>query len=108
MIDMSFLTSWRMKHRQQFFGPLIANGSVVFDIGANHGEYTAAFLSLGARRVVAIEPQGDLARFILSAFQDEVADGKVIVRNEAVGATEGVAKLYGAPDPYKSMATLST
>jgi FkbM family methyltransferase len=105
---MPFLTSWRMKHRQQFFAPLIANGSLVFDVGANYGEYTAAFLSLGARRVIAIEPQGDLACFILTAFQDEVAHGKVIVRNEAVGATKGVAKLYSAPDPYKSMATLST
>lgn len=97
-----------MKHRQQFFAPLIANGSLVFDVGANHGEYTAAFLSLGARRVIAIEPQGDLASFLLMTFQDEVAHGTVVVRNEAVGATEGVAKLYSAPDPYKSMATLST
>ena len=105
---MTFFTSWRMKDRQIVFAPLIPNRAFVFDVGANYGEYTATFLGLGARCVVAIEPQGDLARFIATSFPDEVAQGRLILRTEAVGAREGVAKLYSGPDPHKSMATLST
>lgn len=96
-----------MKDRQRFFAPLLPNNAFVFDIGANYGEYTAAFFSLGARKIVAVEPQPDLAKFVASAFADEVRAGRLLVRAEAVGAQEGHATLFGAPDPHKSMATLS-
>jgi 16S rRNA A1518/A1519 N6-dimethyltransferase RsmA/KsgA/DIM1 with predicted DNA glycosylase/AP lyase activity len=46
---------------REFYRPFIPKGSLVFDIGANVGEYTQAFLDLGAR-VVAVEPNPDLAR----------------------------------------------
>ena len=45
---------------QDFYRPFIAPGALVFDIGANVGEYAQAFLALGAR-VVAVEPNPDLA-----------------------------------------------
>src|ERR1700743_630163 len=96
-----------MKDRQRFFAPLLPDNAFVFDIGANYGEYTAAFFSLGARKVVTIEPQPDLAKFIASAFADEVQAGRLVVRAEAVGAQEGRAVLFSAPDPHKSMATIS-
>ena len=41
----------------------MAAGDVVFDIGANIGAYSAAFLGLGAR-VVAVEPQPQLSRYL--------------------------------------------
>lgn len=96
-----------MKDRQRFFAPLLPNNAFVFDIGANYGEYTAAFFSVGARKIVAVEPQPDLAKFVASAFADEVRAGRLLVRAEAVGAQEGHAMLFSAPDPHKSMATLS-
>ena len=40
---------------RSFYRPLVKPGSLVFDIGANRGDYTSAFLHLGAR-VVAVEP----------------------------------------------------
>src|SRR5262245_33059086 len=63
-----FSTSWRIKDRQHFFASLLPLNALCFDVGANHGEHTAAFLSLGARRVVAVEPQPEVAKFIVEAF----------------------------------------
>ena len=105
---MEFLTSWRMIHRQQFFAPLLPSNALCFDIGANYGEYTAAFLSLGARCVVAVEPQPEVAQSIVEAFPNEILNGSLIVRAQAVGSEKGVAKLFPAQDAAKSMSTLST
>jgi len=62
----------------------------VFDIGAHVGDRTASFARLGAS-VVALEPQRDVfraLRLILGRTPN------VILRNEAVGATQGLLKLY--------------
>ena len=48
---------------KKLFQSRVAAGDVVFDIGANIGAYSAAFLGLGAR-VVAVEPQPQLARYL--------------------------------------------
>jgi FkbM family methyltransferase len=103
----AFITTWRIKDRQKFFAPLLPLDALCFDIGANHGEHTAAFLSAGARRVVAVEPQAELANFIVEAFPKEIKSGTVIVRAQAVGSERGVAKLFPAQDSGKSMSTLS-
>ena len=105
---MAFITAWRMTHRQSFFAPLLPPSALCFDIGANHGEHTAAFLSLGARRVVAVEPQPEIAEFIINALPNEIRRGTLVVRAQAVGPQRGVAKLFPAQDPHKSMSTLST
>jgi hypothetical protein len=104
---MTFLTSWRVKDRQYFLAHLLPVDALCFDIGANHGEHTAAFLSLSARRVVTIEPQPELADFITKAFPESVRSGAVVVRAEAMGSEKGVAKLFPASDAGKSMSTLS-
>jgi FkbM family methyltransferase len=105
---MAFVTSWRIKDRQHFFAPLLPLNALCFDIGANHGEHTAAFLSLGARRVVAVEPQPEVADFIVKAFPNEIQSGALVVQTKAVGSKQGVAKLFPAQDSGKSMSTLST
>jgi FkbM family methyltransferase len=105
---MPFLTSWRIKDRQHFYGPLLQPKSLIFDVGANHGEFTAAFLACGAGRVVAIEPQPDVASVITEAFPLEIKSGRVVVRTNAIGPNQGVAKMYPAKDAGKSMSTLST
>jgi len=104
---MAFITNWRIKDRQSFFAPLLPSNAFCLDIGANYGEYTAAFLSLGARRVVAVEPQPEVARFIEESFPNEVNSGRVIVCAQAVGSKNGVAPLFPAQDAGKSMSTLS-
>jgi FkbM family methyltransferase len=104
----AFITSWRISHRQHFFSPLLPSDALVFDIGANHGEHTAAFLSLGARRVVAVEPQPEVAKVIVDAFPNEIESGALVVRTQAVGSENGSGKLFPATDAGKSMSTLST
>ena len=104
---MVFHTSWQMKHRQVFFQPLVAPGALVFDIGANIGEFTAAFLSLGAGRVVAVEPQPELCRHIAASFPAALADGRLAIRSCAVSAAPGRMRLHVASDPGHSMSTLS-
>ena len=104
---MQFISSWRIKDRQRFFAPLLPDGAYCFDIGANYGEYTAAFLSLGARRVVAIEPQASLLECVEAAFCEEIKSGRVVTRSAAVGAEQGKAELFIGPDPARSMSTLS-
>jgi FkbM family methyltransferase len=71
-------------------GEFVRPGSLVFDVGANHGEYTELFAKLGAK-VVAIEPNPVLAPLV----KKRVAAAKVV--NAAVGAEHGSAELFLAP-----------
>jgi len=96
-----------MKHRQMFYAQLLPDHPYCFDIGANYGEHTAAFLSLSARQVVAVEPQAYCVKFIDAAFSEEVKSGRVITRSTAVGAKKGRAALFVGPDPARSMSSLS-
>ncbi len=45
-----------LSNEKKLFGQIISNGNLCFDVGANIGERTKFFLSLGAM-VVAVEPQ---------------------------------------------------
>lgn len=71
---------------RRFLGP----GSLAFDIGAHVGDRTACFRRLGAR-VVAVEPQPALARFLCRRFR---ADPEVVVLARAVGARPGRVVLH--------------
>jgi FkbM family methyltransferase len=46
----------KMSSDHKLFQQFVRKGSLVFDIGANVGDMTRCFLSLGARHVIAIEP----------------------------------------------------
>jgi FkbM family methyltransferase len=105
---MACLSSWQIRDRQQFYSHLLPSQALCFDIGANFGECTAAFLSLGARRVVAVEPQPDVAEVIAKAFPKEVRGGSLVVRTHAIGSKRGAVKMFPAQDANKSMSTLST
>src|SRR5262245_46654975 len=53
--------AWRAwRQRRRFLSRFVKPGMLVFDIGANVGEYAETFRQLGAR-VVAVEPNPDLA-----------------------------------------------
>lgn len=53
-------TRWQRSQNKNFYGQLIKKGQLCFDIGANVGEKSRYFLSLGAR-VIAFEPQSSCA-----------------------------------------------
>lgn len=104
---MTFQTSWQIKHRQEFFKPLIPSDALIFDIGANIGEYTAAFLSIGARQVVAVEPQPELCAFLLEAFPATVEEGRLTIRCVALGERDGTMILNISGNENRCMSTLS-
>lgn len=70
----------------EFFGQFVCHGDLVFDIGANDGRYTDAFIELGTK-VVAIEPNPSLARILRERFKADVEE-------VAVGAEPGFAELH--------------
>ncbi len=79
---------WRHRQEQKdLYRMFVKHGSLAFDIGANKGEVSAAFLELGAR-VVAVEPNPELAREISRCYGRGIR-----VENAAVGAEPGRAEL---------------
>jgi FkbM family methyltransferase len=83
------LTGTRRRQRRLFAG-LVRPGDLVFDVGANIGEFTGAFRDLGAR-VVAVEPQPRLSAHLRARFR---TDRLVSVVSTAVSDHEGEATLY--------------
>jgi FkbM family methyltransferase len=86
-----------LQSRREFAGLLsqfIARGDLVFDIGANVGNYTDVLLTLGARPV-AIEPNPVLAQTIRRHYP-------VVVEAVAVGSERGVLDLHLGVDPGHS------
>src|SRR5690606_12638782 len=91
-IARSLLVYWRPGRQpglRRLYAPFVGPGSLVFDVGAHLGDRTAAFASLGAR-VVALEPQPAVARWLRRIVG---RNPRVEVLEEAVGRTEGTARL---------------
>jgi FkbM family methyltransferase len=78
------------RHQRALFAELVGPGDLVFDVGANIGEFTGAFRDLGAR-VVAVEPQPQLTKHLRRRFRD---DPDVAVVATAVSDHAGEATLY--------------
>ena len=80
---------WRIR---RFLSPYIQPGQIVFDVGANEGEWTRVLRRLGAR-VIAVEPQSVCAEIIRSRFGD---DPMVKVVESAAGDRPGRGALHPA------------
>ncbi len=80
----------RARRMRDHYRPFVRQNELVFDIGAHVGNRTRAFYKLGAR-VVALEPQPELATFLRFAFRRAAP---VSVIENAVGATPGTAELF--------------
>jgi FkbM family methyltransferase len=78
------------RNQRQLFRDLLRPGDLVFDVGANIGEYTGAFIDLGAT-VVAVEPQPQLAEHLRRRFH---TDRRVTVVHTALSDHQGTATLY--------------
>lgn len=76
------------KLTRDFFGHLLAPGDLVFDVGANLGNYAEIFASLGAH-VIALEPNPDCVSHIRRSYPSE----SIEVVNTAVGSCGGVATI---------------
>ena len=74
--------------RATFYRQFIKPGDVCFDVGANIGNRTEIFLSLGSK-VVAIEPQQECARMLELRFGNKISLVKM-----ALGQSETKAQMY--------------
>lgn len=74
----------------EHYRPFVRPGMPAFDLGAHVGNRSLAFALLGAR-VVAVEPQPDLAGFLTFLLRRRP---EAVVETVAVGAREGVAELF--------------
>jgi FkbM family methyltransferase len=84
---------WRSRSLSRLYRPFVQPGDLVFDAGAHVGNHTRCFARLGAR-VVAIEPQADLASWLRFQFRNEPG---VTVLDCALAAEPGKARLYASP-----------
>jgi len=83
--DWNELLTWEHNYRERrFYRQIIQPNDLVFDVGANVGRKTDAFLALGAR-VVAIEPNPNCIQQLRDGFARAVRDGSLII--EPVAAT---------------------
>src|ERR1700683_3857899 len=73
---------------RRFYAPFVRPGSLVFDCGANRGEFTQAFLHLGAI-VIAVEPMPAMI-----AKLRVIRNKRLTVVPCAVGREPGVVPLY--------------
>jgi FkbM family methyltransferase len=74
--------------RSNFYGQFLRRGDLVFDVGANYGEYSHVFLRLGAK-VIAMEPNPSCAK-VLARYRSK----DLTVRCQAVGDREGDITLF--------------
>lgn len=89
----------RLYNVRRFYAQFVRPDSLVFDVGANVGEYAKAFLALGAR-VIAIEPTP-------SAIEElKLIRGPITVVPCAAGAISGKAELHiGDADVLNTLST---
>lgn len=73
----------------RLYTPFVRAGDLAFDVGANRGSHTSAFLALGAR-VVAVEPQAECVRALFARFH---AEPRVTIVPRALGAAPGHAEM---------------
>jgi FkbM family methyltransferase len=93
------------KHRHQmseFYAKLLPSGSLVFDIGANAGMFSAIFSSLNTK-VVALEPNTDCVRHIQLSYASE----SIEVIQAAAGAHNGLAIIH-LSDQRDDISSVST
>jgi FkbM family methyltransferase len=83
-----------------FNGRGARRGDIVLDCGANVGVYTRHALDDGAKKVIAIEPAPENLRCLRKTFENEIADGRVVVYPKGVWDKDGVLPM--SVDPANS------
>ena len=91
-----FWLRWRVlsMKMQAFYRQFIAPNDLVFDVGANIGNYTAVFLKLGAR-TLAIEPQTECVAQLKARFDKHPRAALYI---GGVAAQAGTLELHTGED----------
>lgn len=84
---------WKTAGLKKLYRPFIQPGDLAFDIGAHVGNRSRCWASLGAK-VVAIEPQADLATWLRWQFKER---DEITVVETALGAEPGLAAMHVSP-----------
>lgn len=88
-------------HRYLAHGNLIKTGDICLDCGACEGTFALQALEKDAAKVICLEPSAEMIRCLERTFANSIRDGKVIARNVAVGAVDGVTSFSFDPgDPF--------
>lgn len=89
--QIAFNRAWARQRicRRDFYRQFVSPGSLVFDVGANVGEYAYTFLGLGAR-VVACEPNPDCCARLRALGHKS----NLTIRCEALGDRQGESSLF--------------
>ena len=87
-----------------FYCQLVPSGALCFDVGANFGDRTAVFLALGARLVVAVEPQPRCLDVLQQRFG---RSSRVALAPVALGAPGTEAAELAIAD-WSTIATMSS
>ena len=99
---MLFSSKQREKIELNIISNYLADDGIFVDIGANIGYYALNAARLGAKKVVAIEPNP----IIISRLNDNIMlnnlSSKITVHDLAVGASEGFAELTIANNDFGS------
>jgi FkbM family methyltransferase len=88
-ISLALINTINQKRLLKFYSQFIKKGDLCFDIGANLGSRTEAFLKLGAR-VVAVEPQDSCIEKLKKKYGN---NKEVTLIKEAVGDSLGMGEL---------------
>lgn len=85
--------------------PILAEADAdAYDIGANHGAYTARMLEI-AERVVAFEPNPTMGKVLKARFARDLWDGRLVLMPVALGDAEGEAVLH-VPEAGSGLASM--
>lgn len=87
-VENKLITMFKKSDRIKFYGQFVKKGDLVFDVGANEGNRTDIYLSIGAK-VVAVEPQKDCYTKLESRFGD-----KIELVKKGLGEKEETKTLY--------------
>ncbi|MGH1477936.1 MAG: FkbM family methyltransferase [Geminicoccales bacterium] len=84
---------WRTAGLKELYRPFISPGDLAFDIGAHVGNRSRCWANLGAK-VVAIEPQADLATWLRYQFKNR---DEILVVETALAGEPGLASMHVSP-----------
>jgi FkbM family methyltransferase len=74
--------------RKKFYQQIIKKGDTYFDIGANYGNRIGPILKIGAKKVVAVEPQKECCDHLKKIYP------QIVILQKGVGAENAVKEFY--------------
>ncbi|MGB0885996.1 MAG: FkbM family methyltransferase [Chitinophagales bacterium] len=87
-VENKIITLFKKGDRVNFYSQFVKRGDLVFDVGANEGNRTDIYLSIGAK-VVAVEPQEDCYTKLEKRFGN-----KIDLIKKGLGEKEETKTLY--------------